>query len=253
MITRWPRLLPPAASLRRVVTPKTSPIPTTANEQGLTLIECLVAIIMVALVASAIAPALVISVASRVQSQKAEQALKLAQTEIDRVRVSVERREATADDLPLPVEGVADRDIVAVDGPNYGAFAAAGARPTVTQTRQVDVTGNGENDFAVQIFRSPGGPDVGGIPIAFAMGVRVYDLDAVDSGRTGSLLTEPASLGIVSTAGERRERPLAALYTTISVGDTSESLCDYITYYNNRDGEDFDLPLGCPGAPEPEE
>ena len=45
---------------------------------------------MVALVASTIAPALVLSVATRVQSQKSEQALQLAQSEIDQVRLQVE-------------------------------------------------------------------------------------------------------------------------------------------------------------------
>jgi prepilin-type N-terminal cleavage/methylation domain-containing protein len=252
VITRRPRFLPTAASLRGTVTQKTSPIPTTANDQGLTLIECLVAIIMVALVASAIAPVLVISVASRVQSQKAEQALKAAQSEIDQIRVLVERREATADDIPLPVPNFNEGNdsIADVAGPQYGALVAADAWPTVTQTRPIDVNRDGQDDFAVQIFRSPGGADIGGVPIAFVLGVRVYDFDAVNSDRTGNLLIEPASLGLTGGEGERRERPLAALYTTVSVGDTSESLCEYINYYNARNDLEFELPQGCTDAPE---
>ncbi len=216
-------------------------------EQGLTLIECLVAIVIVGLVVSSIAPALVLSVATRVQSQKAEQALKLAQTEIDRVRTLVERREATEALLPLPVDGFADTDdIVDVGGPNYGALVAENARPTKTQTRPVDINGDKTPDFAVQIFRSPG-LEVGGVPVAFALGVRVYDIDAVNSGAAGSLLTDTSALSLTSGLGQRRQRPLAALYTTVAVGDGEESLCNYITFLDPN-GE-VELPQGCTAAP----
>ncbi|MEM9817765.1 MAG: prepilin-type N-terminal cleavage/methylation domain-containing protein, partial [Cyanobacteria bacterium P01_D01_bin.6] len=62
-----------------------------SDESGLTLIECVMAIVVVGLMGAAIAPMMVASVATRVQSQKAEQALELAQGEIDRVRIQFEQ------------------------------------------------------------------------------------------------------------------------------------------------------------------
>ena len=237
MITHRPRFLATATYIREVITSKTGPKTTTANDQGLTLIECLVAIIMVGLVASAIAPALVISVATRVQSQKAEQALELAQSEIDRIRLTVERGQFTADELPLAVEIDNINAISDVAGPNFSSFAE---RPTPTQTRPVDINGDGSNNFAIQIFRSEG-LALGDSPVAFAVGVRVYDFDSVDSDGAGNLLREPASLRIVSGEGERGQRPLAALYTTVAVSEAADSLCNYISYLS----DDADLPTGC--------
>lgn len=211
-----------------------------ADEQGLTLIECLVAIMMVAIVASAIAPALVISVATRVQSQKAEQALALAQSEIDRVRLLVERKEATLDNLPpiLP-NGIDEGDISEVDGPVYGAPVDDDVLPTVFQTRGADLNGN---RFAIQSFRTSGSDiEVDGIPVAFNLGVRVYDEAAVTADGAGNLLNEPASLGMVGVPGERQSRPLAVLYTNIAVSDGRTSLCDYITYID----PDAETPTGC--------
>lgn len=227
-------------NLRRLVCKQPSLLKTgpRVDEQGLTLIECLVAIMMVGLVGSAIAPALVISVATRVQSQKAEQALVLAQSEIDRVRLLVERKEATVENLPPSLEaGATEDNISEVNGPAYGAPVAAPS--TAFETRAVDLNGN---RFAVQSFRTPGSPVlVNGVPVAFNLGVRVYDEAAVTSGGTGNLSREAASLGMVGVPGDRQSRPLAALYTNITVSDQSDSLCDLITYIDAA----ASTPVGC--------
>lgn len=207
------------------------------GQQGLTLIECLVAIVIVGLVSSAIAPALVISVATRVQSQKAEQALELAQSEIDRVRQLVERSEANTSNLP-PAAAVPganpDSRVAEVAGPDYGTPVAAPT--TAFQTRPVDLNGN---QFAVQVYRTPG-KFVGDVPVTFGMGVRVYDLDAVLNG-TGSLDKNPAALRMVDGVGQRGRRPLVALYTNVTVGEEGNSLCQYIQHLNST----ASVPTGC--------
>ncbi|MBE9156850.1 type II secretion system protein [Nodosilinea sp. LEGE 06152] len=207
------------------------------GQQGLTLIECLVAIIIVGLVSSAIAPALVISVATRVQSQKAEQALELAQSEIDRVRLLVERSEANIGNLPpaVAITGAnPDSRVAEVAGPNYGAPVTAPT--TAFQTRTATLNGN---QFAVQVYRTPG-RFVGNVPVTFGMGVRVYDYDAVLNG-TGSLAKDPASLRMVSGEGQRSRRPLVALYTNVTVGEGGTSLCQYIQHLNAA----ASVPTGC--------
>jgi type II secretory pathway pseudopilin PulG len=192
---------------------------------------------MVALVTSAIAPALVISVATRVHSQKAEQALALAQSEIERTRVLVERGDYAVADLPPLADGLADADVIIAPAPTaLGAGAASATRAT-----PIYLDGDGDPDFFVQRYRATGQVDViTGIPIAFAMGVRVYDRAA-----TGTLSTDPASLAITGSNSGRSTRPMAALYTTIAASDQGDSLCNMITYFNGTTGEGNELPVVC--------
>ncbi len=215
------------------------------TSDGLTLIECLVAIIMVALVVSAIAPALVISVATRVQSQKAEQALELAQSEIDKVRLLIERGEAydtgTQSTLPAsaPFTGAftTDNQVALVVGPTYGVPATNTAYPnTAFKTRAADLNGH---QFAVQVYRTPG-TFVGSVPVTFNLGVRVYDYAAVTATGSGNLAKDPAKLRLVSGKGEGTALPLAALYTTITASNSS-ALCNYI---KNLDAT-ASVPTGC--------
>jgi prepilin-type N-terminal cleavage/methylation domain-containing protein len=214
----------------------------TRTSDGLTLIECLVAIVMVGLIGSAIAPALLISVATRVQSQKAEQALELAQTEIDQVRLLMERSEAyddgTNSNLPAsaPFTGTYTTDelVANVAGPTYGAPVA---NPTTAfQTRAVEL--NGER-FAVQVYRTPG-KFVGSVPVTFNLGVRVYDYDAVVATGSGNLDKDPAALRMVGTQGQRTARPLAVLYTTATASDGA-TLCNYIQHLSTT----AQVPTGC--------
>ncbi|MFQ4139477.1 prepilin-type N-terminal cleavage/methylation domain-containing protein [Nodosilinea sp. PGN35] len=213
------------------------------QEQGLTLIECLVAIVVVGLVSSAIAPALVLSVATRVHSQKAEQALALAQSQIDSMRVLVERGEYTVNDLPPLAAGLADKDVATAAGPNLGVTNAT----NFAYAQPVDIDGNGQADFLVQRYRAVG-QSVDGLPVAFAMGVRVYDRGA---SAVGNLSTQPASLVMTSTSGGRNERPLATLYTTIAASNQGDSLCNLITYVNSGvvSGAKKDLPTICTIGP----
>lgn len=218
------------------------------GQQGLTLIECLVAIIVVGLIGSAIAPALVISVATRVQSQKAEQALELAQSEIDRVRLLVERNEANITTLPFSAPFTAsyteDNEVALVAGPQAGVPLARPNAPNAPPYTDFDETFRanlGGNDFAVQVYRTEGRL-VGSVPVTFSMGVRVYDIEAVESG-SGTMPSEPASLGMVGGQGDRLSRPLVALYTNVSAGETGTSLCSFIRHLD-RTGTPS-VPIGC--------
>ncbi len=60
-------------------------------QQGFTIIESLMAIIVVTILLVGITPPIFLVVGTRVQNQRAEQAMQLAQLEIDRVRVLMER------------------------------------------------------------------------------------------------------------------------------------------------------------------
>lgn len=222
------------------------------SEAGLTLIECLVAIIVVGVIAALVSPVLVISVATRVNSQKTEQALQIAQAEIDAVRGVVERGRLegaeVASVLPpsTPFTGAAIQERTvngrtftieypqAILGPLGNSIVGVGSSyedlDNGFEAREIDTTGDGTADFAVQAFRSPGQLDTNGVPVNFSMGVRVYDIQAFETGETANLSTEQARAGVLATQGERGRQPLAVLYTTISKADIANSYCDYIRF-----------------------
>ncbi|MFE4106538.1 type II secretion system protein [Almyronema epifaneia] len=215
------------------------PLQRSSAEEGLTLIECLVAIIIIGLTVGAVTPALVISVASRVQSQKAAQALEIAQSEIDQVRTLIERGDYSLAQLDASAPFVLATGAISystaaqvpVPTDEVESLADYYADPSYTKTKEVDYDGDGTPDYAAQVFRIAN--DVSA-STAFTMGVRVYDYDAaenVDGLNTDSTAT--ARLGVTGSQGERDRLPLASLYTSIVRGEESNSLCNYIEYLTN--------------------
>lgn len=202
-----------------------------SSEAGLTLIECLVAIVVIAVTTASIGPMMVFSVATRVQNQKTEQALQLAQAEVDKVRLVVEQGGDYGSRLSnLKLFNVTTTsNVTAVQAPNN--FIASNASVTnERQARSIDIDGDGQNDFAVQLFRTKGvelpsqTPGVTlSTPVVFNYGVRIYDARA----NSTALVASTTRLGFTSGEGDRGRRPLAVLYGQIAQGDRSGSLCQY--------------------------
>jgi type II secretory pathway pseudopilin PulG len=184
---------------------------------GLTLIECLVAIIIITLTVVAITPPIFIATASRIQSRRADQANQIAQAEIDRVRTIMERRSYKVEDLPATVAQLAATDTVETKvavatspssvilsptkcNSNYPPTAAPVA---VTDLVPVDVDGDCTPEFGMQVFRtvgcSPASAPDNPLPYSFTMGVRVYSYDGKET--LPPLSAERATLGL--TAGKR--------------------------------------------------
>lgn len=217
------------------------------SDHGLTLIECLVAIVVIAVTSVTIAPVIVLSVATRVQNQKAEQALLLAQGEVDRVRLIVERNSTyTSADLKLAsspaalllstTSTVPGTTITKVGPPTSLASSPTWSKSDYTpidlEAKAVDTNGDNLPDFVIQSFRGGSPPDPTGVtdmPVAFDIGVRVYDYSAAKV-NLATLETVPASLGFTSGEGQRGRKPLAVLYTQIINSDSPESLCKYMEY-----------------------
>lgn len=209
------------------------------GDRGLTLIEGLIAILMVAAVGTAITPMMFLSVATRVQNRRAEQAVQLAHGQIDEVRVLIEQGINTDEDieeLPFHVDGATsvqevgppENEFNQLLSTNFECSQFSGGLAQVGWNRAfpVDINGNCEADFFVQTYRTnevvarrDGVP----IPIIFAMGVRVYYRNA----DFGELETEEASLVMTTGEGQQKTRPLATLYTVMAQGDTRVSLDRY--------------------------
>ncbi|MEO1387332.1 MAG: prepilin-type N-terminal cleavage/methylation domain-containing protein [Cyanobacteria bacterium J06634_6] len=206
-----------------------------SSDAGLTLIECLVAIVVIAITTAAIAPMMIFSVATRVQNQKTEQALQLAQSQIDQVRLTVEQGgdyAARLEELSVVSSPTAATALeIPPPGTGYGNFISGDNKATaLNHARMFDIDGDEDNDFAVQLFRTKGivvpaeDPSLDDTPVTFDVGVRVYDIRAQDA---TTLLKEPAGLAFTSGEGERRTRPLAVIYSQITQGDRNGSLCQY--------------------------
>lgn len=208
-----------------------------SSERGLTLVESLAAMVISTVILTTLAPPLLFSAATRVQSRKFEQAQSILNQEFDRVRATLAREQGIAQskeagnlppasstsplsDTQAPTNLVSDRASVDTTG----------------KALEVDVDGDGENDFFVQLMRSEGIRFNAGSSrnqlAAFEMGIRVYDIAARDNLTAGNLNTEQASLNVTKDLGQRLTNPLAVGYTIIrrsdqdlSLQETREEIC----------------------------
>lgn len=212
---------------------------------GFTLVECIMAIVVVGLTGAVVAPFMVISVATRVQNQRAEQAIELAQSEIDRVRIEFEQNGAEEDFVPTRYQNavIAEGDITcATDeycpakfrGPTDIDTDDTVIDPDGDGEKEVDVNGDDTFDFFIQGFLVQRQDNAGNdIPNAYELGVRVYDIRASENFPAGGLATDEALVGVTSSEGERVAKPLSAVYASVGIAEGSGSLCNWIEYTND--------------------
>jgi len=207
--------------------------PKSSSDQGLTLIESLVAVVMTGIIIAAIAPPLLFSAATRIQSRNAEQAQAIAREEIDRIRAALSREEgipvggetgfAPPVSATSPLHNTAGPDTLVTTRSNLAY---------VNEAVVLDADGDGDDDFFVQLIRDSGvrfgSGFASGQLAVFEMGVRVYDIAAEDN--LGSLNVEPASLGGTNSLSQRDTNPLATAYVEISRSDLKLSLDEYREY-----------------------
>ncbi|HEY9850625.1 MAG TPA: prepilin-type N-terminal cleavage/methylation domain-containing protein [Leptolyngbyaceae cyanobacterium] len=203
-----------------------------SSEQGMSLLECLIAIVVVTMVITFLTPPIFIAVATRIQNRRAEQAIQLAQGEVDRVRRTVERGSYEDRDLP-PQGGVSDNNVKQQaapsstvrpeDIPNTQSFPSS-----ATQGLLVDVNGDGSDDFIVQTYRTPGVRNNTGRLVGFNIGVRVYTVSIRDNwGLVENPPQRSASLKFSTALGQQQRRPLALMYTSVVRSDARTSLQCY--------------------------
>ncbi|PSB17982.1 type II secretion system protein [Phormidesmis priestleyi ULC007] len=217
------------------------------SDQGLTLIEGLVAIVVVSITLVSITPPIFWATGTRVQNRRAEQALQLAQGEIDRVRTLVDQGQATIKLLPpvgadnirvansVPAPTSAKSGLVTVN-PSCKTNPDNGESPALGEYIQINTDPNPENpndckpNFLMQTFRSTGldgdGNPVTGsaIPEGFVMGVRVYSIVAEPNLIGSKAETTQASLKGTNGLGNQLTRPLAVQYSTIVRSNASKNL-----------------------------
>ncbi|MEL7509203.1 MAG: hypothetical protein AAFN42_17860 [Cyanobacteria bacterium J06554_1] len=229
---------------------------------GLTLLEILVALFVIQAVVAVSAPLVVLAVSTRVQNQRADQALQAAQGEIDRIKTAVARGDDFKNEIDVPAVNVTSRldftDVAKVPPPT-AVLDNDNYKTDFRVAKAVFLDSDNEPDLAVQVFRNHIGfiDDVGADPslalAVFDVGVRVYRADAVQN-RPAELGIEQANYGFAGNAvsSETLNSPLAVLSASVFKSDTGQSLCDYYNYLNATNAvadPDSAIPDNCSPPP----
>lgn len=210
------------------------------TQSGFTLIECLLAIIIVSLLLVAVSPAIVLSVATRVQARRVELATQAAASYIDAVRVGTLPPPPAPNNtvlLPLPLAqpnqppqpqtafpqgavpaptGTAGWTCHPTYPPAQPVYCLDGSGTTYLVLADLDSKrGQSKGDFIVQPFRSAIDASEDGSR-GYLLGVRVYRADAFDG-----------SVTLKTTAENDGRR--AATYTMGGIGDRSVPVIEMTT------------------------
>ncbi len=235
-----------------------------STQPGFTLIECLLAIMIVAILLSAVAPVIVLSIATRLQARRVELASQAAKTYIDNVRAGKIQAQyivpVTMDEVAVdPATGnktfTSNRATFTATPPASSELNASNcvegsaiypycSSPTST-LYCVDLDGGGcsnssPRDLIVQSFRSQSTVQQAAENAAltpedlentikkngFLLGVRVYRADSFSAGRI--LIAGVKDATFTGGTGLRKpQAPLVETTTEINYKDTSyTSLCD---------------------------
>jgi type II secretory pathway pseudopilin PulG len=219
------------------------------EDEGLTLVEALVAIVVLTIVLGFIAVPIAITTGSRVQNRQVEQAQQIAQsfTENARIQMSLLQTWTYSGTTPSissaqptfsysPVGTIPNLPTVSyssvssvpapttncnVVGPSYSVSCPVSS----LFGYNLDRDPIGTPEFYVQVFRvsdtrSASTNEV----IGFDMGVRVYSAEAIS--RLGSLTTTRRSVSLTSGTGDPRQ-PLAVVYTSIYRSEEGNALVSF--------------------------
>jgi len=188
------------------------------QDGGYTIIESLVAMIVVSVLMIAIAPVMAFSVATRVQARRVELATQAARTYIDALRTGAIKFGGSG--FPIPAGGV----------------LADAAVPTVNQTYCVDMGGGGCSPSSNKDFRVQGAwlnkdtSITGGDPTSkgYQLLVRVYRADSFDGTVTLNLTPKTAKKqSVVGSGLGDKTMPVVEMSTEIPATGTPSynSIC----------------------------
>ncbi|MBD2204056.1 type II secretion system protein [Calothrix sp. FACHB-1219] len=189
------------------------------SESGFTIIESLIAMLVVTVLLTAIAPVIVLATASRVQARRIELGTLAARSYIDGVRTGA-----------IPIPAATGTNIELKDFPtptagsltcNANAYCTAPATPATTL---YCIDGNGDaicnftnsKDLVIQAFRyNKASTDAS---VGYQLGIRVYRADGFNSG--GDLVAGRKQATFTAGIGDRKA-PLVEMTTVIPPQSTS--------------------------------
>lgn len=226
-----------------------------SSQDGFTIVECLLAIIIVSILLLAIAPVLVLATANRVQAKRVELATNAAKAYIDRIRAgafnqsssppeTVQIQGIIVDSTRRPSQGNALSQVMP---PRSTGSLRCAANDYCTQPRVpqrggnyllycVDGDGDGEckensmKDMIIQVSASQPNPGTSpNLTLGYQLGIRVYRADAfADSGslKKSDITTKATANTFTGGLGDRKA-PQIEMQTEIVSDSTTYS--DYCT------------------------
>ena len=213
-----------------------------SNQSGFTIIESLVAVLVVSILLTAIAPVIVLSVATRVQARRVELASEAAKSYIDGVRSGII--------APPDSASGNTKELEKYDAPSTGTLNCTNNNYCSSPAKNlycVDGDGSGcsntsSKDLIIQAFRynksSTNAED------GYALGVRVYRADAFNSSKVKTLKAS-------KDAGYKQQKsftggtgltpiqsPLLEMTTDISEKSGFDDFCTRLKNDSNNDNVD---------------
>lgn len=210
------------------------------GEAGYTILEAIVAMVVVAVLMTAVAPVIVFSIGTRLQARRVELATQAARTYIDWVNQDPINRVTTKSGTtynakitevsltPTQIKNSRTADFTSSAAPTNSTLTCPVANDYCTapaapnQLFCVDFDGDGkcdsssQRDMIVQAFRSV--PNVTGATNdpkqGYLLGIRVYRASAFQSG-VGTLNTASASTNVTNALGNIKA-PVVMMTTEIS-------------------------------------
>jgi prepilin-type N-terminal cleavage/methylation domain-containing protein len=203
------------------------------SEKGFTIIESLVAILVVTILLVAIAPVLSLSVATRVQSKRIELATQAAKSYIDAVKTKK---------IAAPTSTGTDTLTAYLAPTPTGTLTCTTANsyctvPTGTSLYCVDFDSSGgcENtsvtDMVVQGFRYNSAGATATATSGYALGVRVYRADAFKEATTLLKNTSTTKTTQATFTGGVGQRKAPVVEMTTDINDTEPKYSDLCARY----------------------
>jgi prepilin-type N-terminal cleavage/methylation domain-containing protein len=202
-----------------------SPSQSHRSQSGFTIIESLVAIIVVAILLSAISPAIVFSVATRVQARRVELATQAARTYLDGVRtgaiaapeaqIKLATTEYFLGAVPAPASG-------SLNCPTGNTYCASPASVYCIDADGGGCTINSSKDFVIQGFRSYLTSTADDPKTGYRLGMRVYRADAFRDS-DALLKNDPTKVTQSTVTGGLGKRKAPLVEMTTEIGNATNS------------------------------
>lgn len=202
-----------------------------SSQGGFTIIESLMAIIIVTVLMVAIGPVVVMSVAVRVQARRVERASEAAKTYID----SVNSGKTPAPPVPVQLKASSAGFLNNAPAPAASDFPSKvdWSKPLKVYCVDLDSTAgcsrNSSRDLVIQAFRTPSAtPPAADNPAqGYRLGVRVYRADAFNGSGPSKTITKEQS-ALKGNLGAR-DVPLVTRITDIAPQGENNSLPTWCT------------------------
>lgn len=216
----------------------------TSNQSGFTIIESLVAMVVVSLLMAAIAPVIILSVSTRVQAKRIESATDAAKSYIDGVRSGV----ITAPNSPITDNStkIADYDPPDVTSGSLTCGAGTGyCSLPANNLYCVSIDGNActptnANNFVIQAIRLNSATEtIGGTPTnitdpakGYQLGIRVYRANGFSNDGNLKRAKEGDKQATFTGGLGDRKTPLVEMTTEITKGVTFSDFCQRLQQTN---------------------